>query len=75
MMSVLLAVRTQEALVDPRNVAMIVGLVLSLGMGGLLIAWLDIGEGSGIVGLLFIGGVVVGLVLVLVGALSRSDQG
>ena len=60
---------------DPRNVAMIVGLVLALGMGGLLIAWLDLGEGSGIVGLLFIGGVVVGLVLVLAGALSRSDQG
>ncbi len=74
-MSVLLAVRTEEALVDPRTVAMIVGLVLSLGMGGLLIAWLDIGEGSGIVGLLFIGGVVVGLVVVLAGALSRSDQG
>ena len=53
---------------------MIVGLILALGMGGLMIAWLDMNTGSGFVGLLFIGGIVTGLILVLAGALSRSDK-
>jgi hypothetical protein len=43
-------------------------------MGGLLLVWLNLNEGSGIVGLLFIFGVVAGLVAVLAGALSGSDQ-
>jgi hypothetical protein len=59
---------------DSRIVVMIVGLILALGMGGLLIAWLDMNTGSGFVGLLFISGVITGLILVLAGALSRSDK-
>ena len=53
---------------------MIVGLILTLGMGGLLLVWLNLNEGSGFVGLLFISGVMAGLVAVLAGALSGSDQ-
>ena len=53
---------------------MIVGLILALGMGGLLLVWLNLNEGSGVVGLLFIFGVVAGRVAVLAGALSGSDQ-
>lgn len=52
---------------------MIVGLILAISMGGLLLVWLALNEGSGVVGLLFIGGVVVGLALVLIGGLTRSD--
>ena len=59
---------------DARVVAMIVGLILALGMGGLLIAWLDMDTGSGFVGLLFIVGIITGLILVLVGALSQPDR-
>ena len=59
---------------DSRIVVMIVGLILALGMGGLMIAWLDMNTGSGFVGLLFIGGIVTGLILVLAGAFSRSDK-
>ena len=59
---------------NARVVAMIVGLILALGMGGLLIAWLDMDTGSGFVGLLFIVGIITGLTLVLVGALSQSDK-
>lgn len=57
-----------------RNATMIVGLILALGMGGLLLVWLNLNEGSGFVGLLFISGVMAGLVAVLAGALSGSDQ-
>lgn len=59
---------------DSRIVVMIVGLILALGMGCLMIAWLDMNTGSGFVGLLFIGGIVTGLILVLAGALSRSHK-
>jgi hypothetical protein len=59
---------------EPRIVVMIVGLILALGMGGLLIAWLDMDSGSGFIGLLFIGGLITGLILVLAGALSRSGK-
>ena len=57
-----------------RNATMIVGLILALGMGGLLLVWLNLNEGSGYVGLLFIFGVMAGLVALLAGALSGSDQ-
>lgn len=53
---------------------MIVGLILALGMGGLLLIWLNLNEGSGFVGLLFIFGVAAGIVAVLAAALSGSDQ-
>jgi hypothetical protein len=64
----------EEALLGHRNATMIVGLILALGMGGLLLVWLNLNEGSGVVGLLFIFGVVAGLVAVLAGALAGSDQ-
>ena len=53
---------------------MFVGLFLALGMGGLLLGWLALDTGSGFVGFLFIGGIVVGLVVVLIGARSSSDS-
>jgi hypothetical protein len=53
---------------------MLIGLSLALGMGGLLLMWLNLNTGSGFVGLLFIFGVAAGLVVVLAGALSGSDQ-
>ncbi|MFZ0013696.1 MAG: hypothetical protein WAL25_06210 [Acidimicrobiia bacterium] len=53
-----------------RTVSMIIGLVLALGMGALLLVWLNLNEGSGIVGLLFIFGVAAGVVVVVAGALS-----
>lgn len=64
----------QRGRVGHRNATMIVGLILALGMGGLLLVWLNLNEGSGFVGLLFIFGVIAGLVAVLAGALSGSDQ-
>jgi hypothetical protein len=64
----------QRGRVGHRNATMIVGLILALGMGGLLLVWLNLNEGSGFVGLLFISGVMAGLVAVLAGALSGSDQ-
>ena len=54
---------------------MIVGLLLALGMGGLLLGWLAMDTGSGLVGLLFIGGIIVGLVVVLIGAGSSGESG
>ncbi len=53
---------------------MLIGLLLSLGMGGLLLGWLAMNTGSGFVGLLFIGGIVVGLATVLIGAASSRDH-
>lgn len=53
-----------------RLASMIVGLILALGMGGLLLLWLRLNEGSGIVGLLFIFGVAAGVVVVVAGALA-----
>jgi len=53
---------------------MIVGLLLALGMGGLLLGWLALDTGSGLVGLLFIAGVVVGLVVVLIGAAASRGS-
>ena len=52
---------------------MLVGLVLTLGMGGLLLGWLAMNTGSGFVGLLFIGGIIVGLATVLIGATRREQ--
>jgi hypothetical protein len=69
-----LATTSEEPSLGHRNATMIVGLILALGMGGLLLVWLNLNEGSGIVGLLFIFGVLAGLVAVLAGALSGSDQ-
>ncbi len=57
----------------PSLVAMIVGLILALGMGGLLLGWLALDTGSGFVGLLFIAGIVVGLLVVLIGAVSSRE--
>ncbi len=54
---------------------MIVGLFLALGMGGLLLGWLALDTGSGFVGFLFIGGIVVGLVVVVIGAVSKRQSG
>jgi hypothetical protein len=65
---------SEEASMGHRSATMIVGLILALGMGGLLLVWLNLNEGSGVVGLLFIFGVMAGLVAVLAGALSGSDQ-
>ncbi len=56
------------------TVTMVIGLLLALGMGGLLLGWLAMNTGSGFVGLLFIGGIVVGLATVLVGATSSRDD-
>lgn len=56
------------------SAAMIVGLILALGMGGLLLGWLALDTGSGFVGLLFIGGIAVGLLVVLIGALSSRQS-
>lgn len=50
---------------------MIVGLLLSLGMGALLLFWLDQGEGSGITGFLFMFGMLAGIGVVWKGA-NRS---
>jgi hypothetical protein len=55
-----------------RLASMIVGLVLALGMGALLLVWLAMNEGSGIVGLLFIFGVAAGVVVLVAGALARN---
>jgi hypothetical protein len=43
-------------------------------MGGLLLVWLNMNEGSGVVGFLFILGVLVGLVMLLVGATGTRDR-
>jgi hypothetical protein len=69
-----LALLTEEAPLGHRNAAMLVGLLLALGMGGLLLVWLNLNTGSGYVGLLFIFGLAAGIVVVLAGALSGSDQ-
>lgn len=47
---------------------MIVGLLLSLGMGGLLLYWLQLGEGAGITGFLFMFGMLAGIGVVWKGA-------
>ncbi len=57
-----------------RMASMVVGLILALGMGGLLLAWLSMNEGSGIVGLLFIFGVAAGIVVVVAGALAGKTS-
>jgi hypothetical protein len=53
---------------------MIVGLVLALGMGGLLLGWSALDDREGLIGFLFIGGVVAGVVVVLIGATSTSQS-
>ena len=47
---------------------MIVGLLLSLGMGALLLYWLQLGEGAGVTGFLFMFGMVAGIGVVWKGA-------
>lgn len=59
---------------NTRTVTMIVGLILALGMGGLLVALLDSDTGADIVALLFMFGVIAGIVVVVAGALSSSDD-
>ena len=53
-------------------VTMIVGLLLALGMGWMLLVWLERGEGAGITGLLFIFGVLAGIAIVWVGATNQT---
>ena len=55
-----------------RLVAVIGGLVLALGMGVLLLFWVDRGEGAGVTGFLYMVGIAAGIVSVLVGALRRE---
>ena len=55
-----------------RMASMIVGLILALGMGALLLVWLNMNEGSGFVGLVFILGSVGGIVIAVAGALADS---
>jgi hypothetical protein len=57
-----------------RLATMIVGAVVALGMGALLLVWLGMNEGSGIVGFLFIAGVVVGLVMLLIGVSGTREK-
>ncbi len=64
----------RETPLNTRTVTMIVGLILALGMGGLLVALLDNDSGADIVALLFMFGVIAGIVVVVAGALSRSDD-
>jgi hypothetical protein len=59
---------------DRKSMIMIVGLILALGMGALLLVWLNLNEGSGVVGLLFIFGVFAGIVVVVSAALSKSSD-
>ncbi len=51
-----------------------IGLILALGMGGLLLGWLALDEGSGFVGLLFIAGIITGLITVVIGAMKGSER-
>ena len=60
---------TEGIALGHRNVTMIIGLILALAMSGLLV-WLNLNEGSGLVGLLLVFGVAAGLIVVLAGALS-----
>lgn len=60
---------------DHRTVSMLVGLTLALGMGGLLLAWLNSSNGSGLVGLLFIMGSAAGIVVAVAGALADRAKG
>lgn len=58
-----------------RLVRVLSGLVLALGMGVLLLVWLDRGEGAGVTGFLFMVGVAAGIAVVAIGALlPTSDQ-
>jgi len=63
-----------EAVMGSRLVTMIIGAIVALGMGGLLLVWLAMNEGSGFVGLLFILGMLVGLAMLLIGATGSRDQ-
>ena len=49
------------------------GLILAIGMGVLLLVWLDRGEGAGITGFLFMVGVAAGIGVVVIGALMRRQ--
>ncbi len=51
---------------------MVIGCLLALGMAGLLLLWLNMNTGTGFLGWLFIGGVVVGLAVVWKGATDQS---
>lgn len=57
-----------------RLVSVIGGLVLALGMGVLLLVWLDRGEGAGITGFLFMVGIAAGIAVVVVGAVSPNKS-
>lgn len=58
-----------------RLVTVLGGLVLAIGMGVLLLVWLDQGEGAGITGFLFMAGVAAGIAVVVIGALMpRQDD-
>ena len=55
-----------------RLVAVVGGLVLALGMGVLLLFWLDRGEGAGVTGFLFMVGIAAGIIVVFIGATRRQ---
>jgi hypothetical protein len=57
-----------------RLATMIIGAIVALGMGGLLLVWLNMNEGSEVVGFLFILGLLVGLVMLLMGATGTRDR-
>lgn len=54
--------------------AMVIGLLLALGMAGLLLAFIAMDSGaSGIIALLLMIGVVVGLIVVVIGAVAARE--
>lgn len=57
-----------------RIVSVVGGLVLALGMGVLLLEWLDRGEGAGITGLLFTFGVAAGVAVVVLGVVWPRES-
>lgn len=65
-----------ERVVDmtERVVTMLGGLGLAIGMGVLLLVWLDRGEGAGITGFLFMLGVAAGIAVVIIGAMMRHNS-
>lgn len=57
-----------------RLVTVLGGLLLAVGMGVLLLIWLDRGEGAGVTGFLFMIGVAAGIGVVVLGALMHRQS-
>ena len=66
-------VEAEVANLSSQVIAVLAGLFLALGMGVLLLIWQNGDTGTGIVGLLFMFGVLAGIIVVVAAALSRSD--